>query len=384
MSVKLVILTEIVSPYRIPVFNALVAQDDIELHVIFLAETDPTQREWIVYKNEIRFSYQVLPSWRKRYGKCNILLNQGLTNALNQLTPNVILCGGYNYIASWQALVWARRHKVPFLAWVESTTRDERANLRVVESLKKKFISMCNAFVVPGRSSSEYVQRFNIPSETIFLAPNAVDTDLFAKGAEAARKNTRQYLERLQLPSRFFLYVGRMVEQKGIFDLLDAYATLHESTRKKVGLVFVGNGPAKRELEHRASRISCGAIEFAGFVQRDDLPYYYGLADATILPTYSDPWGLVVNEAMACSSPVIVTEVAGCAADLVENQCNGFLVPPHETAALASAMELIAGDEELREKMGTRGRQRILGYSPEACAEGIARAAFFSGAVCHA
>ena len=73
MRPRLVILTEIISPYRIPLFNALVCRNEVDLHVIFLAETDPTLRQWRVYKDEIKFSYQVLPSFRKRIGRYNLL-----------------------------------------------------------------------------------------------------------------------------------------------------------------------------------------------------------------------------------------------------------------------------------------------------------------------
>ena len=101
---KLVLLTEIIAPYRIPVFNCLAEIDDIDLHVIFLAETDPTQRQWLVYKDEIRFSYEVLPSWRRRFGRHNVLLNRKLRPALQRARPDVIVCGGYNYLAAWECL----------------------------------------------------------------------------------------------------------------------------------------------------------------------------------------------------------------------------------------------------------------------------------------
>ena len=64
MKHRIVILTEIIAPYRIPVFNALAEHEGVDLHVVFLSETDPTQRQWRVYKEDIRFSYEVLPSWR--------------------------------------------------------------------------------------------------------------------------------------------------------------------------------------------------------------------------------------------------------------------------------------------------------------------------------
>ncbi len=101
MKRRLVILSEIIAPYRIPVFNALARHEGIDLHVIFLAESDPELRDWLVYKDEINFSYQVLPSWRRRFAGHNLLLNRGLKAALQQAAPDVILCGGYNYLASW-------------------------------------------------------------------------------------------------------------------------------------------------------------------------------------------------------------------------------------------------------------------------------------------
>lgn len=381
---KLVILTEIISPYRIPVFNALAQEKDIELHVIFLADTDPTQRDWLVYKNEIRFSYQVLPSWRRRYWDRNILLNRGLVAALEQITPDVILCGGYNYIASWQAMAWARKRHVPFLAWVESTANDKRGGHALVESLKGRFMANCRAFVVPGKSSTEYVRDFNVPLENIFVAPNAVDVDFFSRSAEQARREAAFHRRRLQLPQHFFLYVGRLVEEKGVFDLLAAYGSLGQDLRDEFAMVFVGNGRAKSELAAQAAKLGCGTVKFAGFVQREELPQYYALAEACILPTYTDPWGLVVNEAMACGLPVIVSRAAGCARDLVEEKWNGFLVRSRHRDELVSALEVIARNPEMRGTMGQRSLERIMHYSPQSCARGIAEAALSFGAPCHA
>jgi glycosyltransferase involved in cell wall biosynthesis len=384
VKLKLVILTEIISPYRIPVFNALAQRNDVELHVIFLAETDSTQREWNICKTEIHFSYQVLPSWRRRYGKKNILLNRGLSTALEVASPNVILCGGYNYLASWQAQAWAHKHEVPLLAWVESTAIDQRGNHKLIESLKRKFIRGCQGFVVPGKSSAEYLRSFNIAPDKILFAPNAVDIDFFAMQSANAQSNAAMHRRRLQLPDRYFLYVGRMVREKGIFDLLHAYGSLPESVRNEVGIVFVGNGPADSELQERAAKMRLSNVKFAGFAQKEELAYYYGLADAFILPTHTDPWGLVVNEAMSCGLPVIVTHAAGCTADLVEDKRNGLCVPPNDPVPLALALEAVARSVEMRATMGQRSREIIAGYSPENCADGIADAALLCGVPCYA
>ncbi len=371
---KLVILTEIIAPYRIPVLNALARRAEIEVKVIFLSENDPSLREWKVYKDEIKFNYRVLPSWRQRLGRYNVLINRGVNSALSDLKPNVILCGGYNYLASWSTARWAGSHRVPLLLWSESTAWDRRRGYPLVEFMKKRFLKLCAAFVVPGRSSFEYLTHLGIAPQRIFTAPNAVDTTLFSNLAETARRNESQVRSRYHLPSRYFLYVGRLVKDKGVFDLIEAYAQLEGEIRSNVGLVFAGTGSDSRKLVERAGRISPGVIQFSGFVHREELPKIYAFADALIFPTHSDPWGLVVNEAMACDVPVILTNVAGCASDLVQDGENGFVIPPHDVAQLARAMARLAKDSAIRSEMGRMSGERIEANSPDAWADGMSEA----------
>jgi glycosyltransferase involved in cell wall biosynthesis len=373
MKRRLVVLTEIIAPYRIPVFNALAECEGIDLHVIFLSETDHSMRQWRIYSHEIRFSYEVLPSWRRRVGKYNLLVNRSVTTALGRAQPDVIICGGYNYLASWQAQRWAKRNDVHFLLWCESTALDQRGSYALVESLKENFLRRCDGFVVPGKSSWEYVHEMGIPPENIFVAPNAVDVNLFSTRVEALQSDPDRLRGELGLPARYFLFVGRLVEAKGVIDLLEAYARLSPQLRSEVGLVFAGNGPLRADCEAIARSIFPGAVHFPGFVHRDELAGYYGLAECFVLPTHTDPWGLVVNEAMACGLPVICTEVAGCAADLVHG--NGRIVPAHRADQLAAAMREIATDSRLRQRMARESINLIHHYSPQACAAGIARAA---------
>ena len=374
MKLRLAVLTEIIAPYRIPVFNALAKVSDLDPHVVFLAKTDSTMRQWRIYADEMRFSYEVLPSWRCRFAQYNLLVNQSVTSVLQKVDPDVVLCGGYNYLASWQAMRWARRNHVPFLVWSESTAADHRRKHWLVESLKHNFLNHCDGFVVPGKSALEYMQQVAISPGRIFVAPNAVDIDLFSAGEKAARAQEERLRSELGLPLRYFLFVGRLVKSKGVIDLLEAYNRLSPDLRANLGLVFVGDGTHRAELESRARSILPGTVHFAGFVHRDELANYYGLAECFVFPTHSDPWGLVVNEAMACGLPVICTNVAGCAADLVK--ANGRAVAPRDLQQLATAMQEVATDPYLRARMSRHSRDLIQGYSPQACATGIAEAAF--------
>jgi len=379
MTHRVAILTEIISPYRIPVFNALAKHEGIHLKVIFLSETDPTLRQWRVYKDEIRFSYEVLPSWRFRAGGSHFLLNARLATCLKKFSPEAIVCGGYNYVASWQALMWARRRRVRFILWSESNARDARGQRQPVEFLKAHFRKRCDGFVVPGKSAFEYLRLLGSPAESIFTAPNAVDNTFFATQAEKVKRNPAAYRERFGRPRRFILFVGRLLPEKGIFDLLEAYAKLESGLRSEVGLVFAGDGVSREELAQQAKRISPGMICFPGFAQREDLAGLYALAEVLVLPTHSDPWGLVVNEAMACGLPIVVSSVAGCSADLVEDGWNGYIVPPRDSEKLSVAINSLVRQPELKQEMSVRSLERIRSYSPEACADGLAAAAISAG-----
>ena len=374
MKRRVVLLTEIIAPYRIPVFNVLAARDDINLHVIFLSETDPTLRQWLVHKDEIRFTYEVLSSVRRRVGSYSFLLNRGLTKALDRAHPEVIICGGYNYIASWQALRWANRNTVPFILWTESTSLDQRNHHSWIEALKRWFLTHCEGFLVPGLSSRNYLRELGVPDDSIFTAPNAMDLGFFTEAAREAKINAATIRQEFSLPERYFLNVGRLVPIKGVIELLNAYAKLDADVRARVGLVLVGDGALKAELTRKAALISPGTVRFPGFLQKDRLPEIYALADAFVFPTLSDPWGFVVNEAMACGLPIIASDVAGCVADLVHDGENGMIVPARNVGALSDAMGKLAADGRLRARMADSSSGLILVYSPSAWAEGVSKA----------
>jgi 1,2-diacylglycerol 3-alpha-glucosyltransferase len=370
---RLVVLTEIIAPYRIPIFNALAVREEVEPHVIFLSETDPSLRQWQVYREEIRFSYEVLKSYRRRIGRFNVLVTAGVKAALGASDPQVILGGGYNYLAMWQAQRWAHQRRVPFLLWSESNVLDARRNFWWVESAKRRFIRGCQGYVVPGTAAAAYLKTFRVAPERIFIAPNAVDVERFARAAEEARRAPERR-QKLGLPQRYLLYVGRFVRAKGVFDLLTAYATLPQETRRAVGLVLAGDGEERAELVRRGRLIDPGQVIFPGFLQRDELPAYYALADALVFPTHSDPWGLVVNEAMACGLPVIATSVAGCVADMVREGENGRVLLAMQPEGLAQAMHELLSASELRKEMGCRSFAMSSRFTPQAWAEGVARA----------
>jgi len=330
-------------------------------------------RAWQVYLGEIRHSYEVLKSHRRRLGRFNALLTRGMKAALERSRPHVIVAGGYNYLATWQAQRWARHKAVPFLLWSESNLDDSRRRFPWVEAAKRRFILGCQGYVVPGASAAAYLGTFGVHRENIHLAPNAVDVTRFSQAADAARRDPG-LRTRLSLPERYLLFVGRFVEAKGVFDLLAAYAKLPPEVRSVVGLVMAGGGEAKDELVRKGRDIKPGSIAFPGFLDRDKLAPLYALAEGLVLPTHSDTWGLVVNEAMACALPAIVSRVAGCVSDMMQDGRNGFVVEPRSPEALTAAMQKLLADSGPREQMRDACRETSARFTPELWAKGMAEA----------
>ena len=225
----------------------------------------------------------------------------------------------------------------------------------------------------PDGLAAEFLQTHKVCKEKIFTAVNAVDNDLFARSAAKARQNVTQLRQELGLPLRYFLYVGRLVREKGIFELVAAYATLEEQLREEVGLVFAGDGSSRRDLEAQAARVSRGVVKFAGFAHRERLAEYYALAEALVLPNLFGYLGFGGERSYGVRIARHLSQAAGCAADLVTEGWNGRIVPVKSVPQLASAMQALGSRPDLCASMGVNSLNRIADYTPQHWSEGIVR-----------
>jgi glycosyltransferase involved in cell wall biosynthesis len=161
-----------------------------------------------------------------------------------------------------------------------------------------------------------------------------------------------------------FASSAKLIARKRPFDLVDAVAALRRRGAD-VHALFVGDGEDRAATERRAVTMGIGdAMTIAGFVNQRELPDRYAAADALVLPSDSrETWGLVVNEAMAAGLPVVVSDAAGCAVDLVRDGENGFTYACGDVAALADRLTLIASlGADGRRTFGRRSRERVKAF----------------------
>ena len=167
----------------------------------------------------------------------------------------------------------------------------------------------------------------------------------------------------------FRSFVGKLEPKKRILDLVAAIAAAANRPRH-FHLLIVGSGPLMEEAKTLALR-SPVPMTFAGFLNQTELPQAYAAANCLVLPSdYGETWGLVVNEAMACGLPAVVSDRVGCAADLVESGVTGEIFPFGNVDALAGVLQSLAVSPERLREMGTRARARVADYSAEKAVAG--------------
>jgi glycosyltransferase involved in cell wall biosynthesis len=349
--VRLALFTEIPAPFRIPLFNALAQK--VELRVLFLAAQDPRRTHYALHDDEWRFDSRVLPGREVRPGGRWTVLSRGVVRELGRFRPDAVAVGGWNQPAFWQALAYTRARRIPFLVWIESTLRDARSESRPLETAKRAMVRAASGAFVPGRASAEYARSLGIPDDRIAVAPNAVDTALFGDRVAALRRPH---------DACRFLYVGRLDPEKGLETLLAAFREVPGE------LVIVGSGSEEDALRRAADE----RVVFTGPLDRDAVIEQYAHADVFVLPSRSEQWGMVLNEAADAGLALVASTAAGAAYELVEDGVNGFVVEPGDVPALRAALERLTADARFREAAGRRSRELVAPLTPEAWAKGVA------------
>ena len=364
---QVAIITSIIAPYRIPVFNALAAFDDVDLTVYFLSATR-AGRDWRVYTDEIRFRYHVLREYRTSFSLLDIKASLELLLLLQKGEHEVVVWGGYTYPTSWIGLLLARSFGKTSILWSESNIFD-KPRRKTIELLKSQIVKHFDRWLACGSTARDYLVSLGARGSEVYIAPNAVDTPFLATHSRLAREKAHVLKRQSGYPSRVILFVGQLVPRKGVADLLKAFRKIETP---EVGLVIVGDGPERSQYERFCEEHDLQNVFFEGFQHRETLPRYYGLADLFVMPSLSEPWGLVLNEALSCSLPVIGSTVAGATQDLILPGANGYTCAPGAPAELAQLIDACFPDDARRREMGQISWKIIQHYTPEQCALGFA------------
>lgn len=351
---RVLFLTNYPSPYRVGFFDRLGQEMDVT--VLFSdRKEDQTHREqrWFV-ESQGHFHWVQL----KKRVLCvdNESLCLDVVSWLKKPWDRIVVCG-YSSPTVMLAMAWLRLHRLPFYMEIDGGL--VRADSRAKFLFKKFLVTRANWWISSGEPSTRYLAHYGADPARTFVYPF---TSLYARDIPDAvpTPEDKETLRReLGLPQgKILLSVGRMDRGKGFDVLLKALARMEETA----SLFIVGGEPGEDCLA-LVRELKLENVHFISFKPKEELKKYYRAADAFVLPTRSDVWGLVINEAMACGLPVVTTTRCVAGLTLVEDGVNGYLVPIDDEAALARKLDAVfSGDYR---EMGRAALETIRPYTIE-------------------
>ena len=265
----------------------------------------------------------------------------------------------------------ARRKRLPFVLWASLWAHPTTLAHRLSKPATHAIYRRADAVVTYGPHVTRYVAEQRGTHDNLFEAPQSVDTAHFGQQVtDEERAHARARAGAEASPS-LLLFVGRLVPEKGVEVLAQAF----EQADTEATLAWAGEGSSTPKVGTMMGR-----------VEKQGLPALYAAADALVLPsirtaTFTEPWGLVVNEAMLQGTPAITSDAVGAAAGgLVQDGRNGLVVPEQDATALARAISTITADAKLRETLGDNARRDVAAYTPAAWADGMRQALHAVGA----
>jgi 1,2-diacylglycerol 3-alpha-glucosyltransferase len=283
---------------------------------------------------------------------------------------------GWSGESALAALRWCVETGTPAILMSESTALD-KPRVAWREWIKQRIIDLYSTALVGGQRHLDYLVALGMPRDRIFTGYDVVDNDYFARSANKVRSEKEEVRKNYGLPENYFLASARFIEKKNLSTLIRGYAGYRHAAANSEPweLVLLGDGPLKSDLCRLIADLCLDrSVLLPGFKQYDELPFYYGLANAFVHASTTEQWGLVVNEAIASALPVIISNRCGCVPELVQD--NGFTVDPTNEHELASRFfEIASLSDGERQRLRDASRRIAANFGPERFGEGLERAA---------
>ena len=384
---RLLVITSHVVQYSCPVFRQLVLDSRIDLLVAYCSlqgaevGVDPGFGVKVAWDSPLLEGYPwkhiTNRSLRPGLGGFFGLINPGLWKLIRDGHFDAVLISGYFYASAWIAIAAAKWYGVPILFITDShdlrSWRVQSAwKLGTKKRLVRRIFSLGRIILALSSGGVEYLKSLGFSDDRIVLVPYVVDNAWWTE--KAAKTNREAVRAAWQIPKRAVvaLFCAKLQPWKGPLDLIEAFARANVPDSY---LVFAGDGPLRSSLERRTAELGLtDRVRFLGFMNQSQLPSVYCASDLLVLPSYYEPFGLVVNEAMLCALPVAISNRVGAKFDLVRPGENGCVFPVGDVEELTSILRQILPDPEKRALMGAAARRRMETWSPREHVDNIVRA----------
>lgn len=338
--------------YQAPWFRALARV--LDLDVYFCHRQDAEGQAAAGYDVPFEWDVPLLEGYRHHflrnraanpnvfsYSGCD---TPGVGDALSSGRFDACIVSGWYLKSYLQAIRGCRKHRIKVLVRGDSQLATRRSAIKSAAKWLpyRVLLNLVDGHLYAGKANKAYLKHYGVPEERLFFVPHFVDNGFFSRASERARADgtVRSIRRRFGIPDEAMvaLFVGRLVAQKRVGDMIASIQAARRTAGIPVHGLVVGSGPEMGDLRTVAERLGA-PVHFAGFCNQSQLPAMYAAADVLVLPSDGgETWGLVVNEAMACGLPAIVSDAVGCRCDLVEEGVTGLSFPLGDTGRLAAQL----------------------------------------------
>lgn len=372
--------------YLVPLMRELSRRPEIDLRVYFLSRQglDPSfdHNFGQTFKWDVPlldgYNYTFIPNLRRGNAVSGFfsLLNLCVIPEITKNRYDVVLIHGYEHLIKWLSFAAARVTGSKLIFRGESHLNEPRSLLRraVKRVVLGGLLPSFDAVAYIGKRNREYYEHYGVRSERLFPAPYSVDNEFFSSRAESARSHRGEIKATFGITddAPVVLFSGKLITVKQPAMLLQAFAKVRR--RYPCHLLYVGEGELRPRLEEIVRKERIPDVHFAGFVNQSRIPGLYASADLFVLPSIHEPWGLVVNEAMACGLPIIASDRVGSAVDLIRDGFNGYTYPYDNCEKLGEHIERLVASEELRARLARGSSDLISSWTVQKAADGIVAA----------
>lgn len=355
------------NPYMAERFSALSRLGSVDFECWTVRDTNP-DRSWIVRDRQRQFPHRIVNGIGLGSHRIGLPIRE-----LVSIHPRVIVTFHADP-AVVVSLVQRLHPRCDLIYYVEKTFDTWTPRHPVKEVLKRLLFSGKVQFFSPGTDADAYLAKYGVNTDRVWRLEHAIDYQRLAT-AQRIRKDSvgREARARMGLRGFVYLYLGRVWWQKGLWTLLAAHERLMSEGRDAT-LLVVGDGTDRTRFREEVEARQVRGVVMRDFVQQDELPEVMGAADALVFPTRGDPYGLVVDEAMAAGLPVIASTSAGEIRSRVAHGATGLLVAPDDQHGLWAAMDSLLNDTHRAQEMGEAGAKWIEHRTPDRWAHQVSDA----------
>ncbi len=366
--------------YQVPVFRHLAKHPELDFKVLFCQLPD-ARLQGDGFAKSFKWDIPLLDGYRYEV-LTNVAARPSVTEFSGCDTPEIarrirqdgfdaVIVNGWVAKSCLQTLWACKRAGIPCIV------RGEANNIRPrpwwKRQIQRQLVRQYSACLYIGQANASFYRSHGVSDRKLFPALYCVDNDRFATAAAAVDRQAARRQFQLSSQATVFLFSGKLIEKKHPLELLAAIRAASDSGAKLECLI-VGDGELRSNCEAYVKQFNL-PVRFAGFLNQTQMAEAYVAADCLVLPSnHGETWGLVVNEAMACGRPAIVSNQVGCAADLIDRGQTGEVFRYGDWQELSQLLRQTAASPELLQRWGQAAQRRIADYSPYATARGIVQA----------